>query len=103
MFFLSILVEFSRGQDVISDVLGRVCVIKVNNRLPQHMSNNPSDIKVGRRLAQMADIPRKMFAENPTLPARARVRGRLVVSAIKPPRDKHPSRPWKSFQAAQHR
>lgn len=80
LFFLSILVEFSRGQDVISDVLGRVCVIKVNNLLLQHMSNNPSDIKVGWRLAQIAHIPRK----NPTLRARARVRGRLVVSAIKP-------------------
>lgn len=79
LFFLSILVEFSRGQDVISDVLGRVCVIKVNN-----LSNNPSDIKVGWRQAQIADIPRKMFGENPTLPARARVRGRLVGSAIKP-------------------
>lgn len=67
-------------QDVISDVLGRVCVIKVNNLLLQHMSNNPSDIKVGWSLAQIAHIPRK----NPTLPARARVRGRLVVSAIKP-------------------
>lgn len=56
---LSILVEFIPGQDVISHMLGRVCGIKVNNLPPRRMSNTPLDIKVGCRLAEIANIPRK--------------------------------------------
>lgn len=71
LFSLSVLVDVSPGQDVISDVLTRVCAIKVNNLQPQRWSNNPFDTKVGW----------KVFTEDPSLPARAGVRGRAVAWA----------------------